>query len=162
MNVVDLSNRRGAIVHLLPQVYEVLKGEQSSILNIVLWTHEMNKSLVDIHKKWVFALNGTKDMLGMMFYRLGVENDIYIDLLSAKKGAVNSLVIEALIKKFEQDNEVKSRQSFYVGRQVKREASDEILGTVGLQDETVFNDDGYQLLGSYDQAIKALKLRYLR
>ncbi|MCL2399228.1 MAG: hypothetical protein FWC91_05735 [Defluviitaleaceae bacterium] len=164
MNIVDLSGRRGAIVHLLPDVYELLKKNDSSILNKVLWTHDINKVLVDINYKWVFALEGTNVLLGMMFYQLGSDGEsVYINTLAAKNIAPGkNAILEALLKKFEQDATIKLRKSFYVSREIKREASVEILETVGLQDESVYDNNGYQLLGDLGDTVNALKIRYLR
>ena len=169
MNIVDLSNRRGAIVHLLPQVYDLLKeykgelsasggkpGDFDGVPNYVLWMHDMNKAVVDINKKWVFALRGTNYVMGLMFYRLGTDGvSLYIDYVMGTPA-----VIDELIKKFEQNDLVKAREKFYVGRDVKREAAEEVLGTVGLQDDTVFNEEGYQPIGGMKEALAALKFRY--
>ena len=164
MNIVDLSNRRGAIVHLLSDVYELLKANNSSIKNKVLWTHDINKALVDISQKWVFALEGTHILLGIMFYQLGNDGEsVYINTLTAINGnSGKNGILEGLLKKFEQDATIKLRKSFYVSRDIKREVSVEILETVGLQDESVYDNDGYQLLGDLGDTINALKIRYLR
>lgn len=149
-------------MHLLPQVYELLKEDKKgSLENIVLWTHSMNKALVDANRKWVFALEGTDKVWGAMFYTLGVDGkSLYIETLTAKKGAPPG-ILEALIKKFEQDESVKVREKFYASRDLKRGQSEEILEGVGLQDESVFSHEGYQPIGNLTDASKALRLRYL-
>lgn len=156
MNIVDLSNRRGAIVHLLPQVYALMKADGHDLPNIILWTHDMNKKIVDINRKWIFALQGTKDVRGAMLYRLDADGrSVYIDAILGGSG-----LFDALIKKFEQDALVKAREAFYVGRNIKREAAEEAFEAVGLADDSVFNAEGYQLLGGLSEAAGALKLRY--
>ena len=175
MNVVDFSRRRGIIVHLLPQVYALIKEDREgkaggghfdspfgSVPNIVLWTHDMRKALVDIRKKWLFALEGQRNVRGMMFYRIDDDGkSLYIDTLIAAKDA-QAAVLEALLVKFERDDLVKACEDFYVSRDVKREASEEVLESVGLQDESVYNDEGYQFIGDLAEAGKVLRVRYLR
>ena len=163
MNIIDLSKRRGAIVRLLPQVYELLKEEKKgNMQNIVLWTHSINKSLVDAKRKWLFALEGNDKVWGVMFYRLGDDGkSVYIDTLAVKKTAPPGAP-EAIIKKFEQDTEVKVREKFYLGRDIKKEQSEAILEGVGLQDDSVYTHEGYQPLGELTEAGRALRLRYLR
>ena len=168
MNVVDFSNRRGAIVHLLPQVHALinggLPGGSSSPSNYVLWNHNMSKALVDVNRKWLFALEETRkvrstdNVKGIFFYRLGTDGrSVYVDTLIAPKG-----IIEPLLTKFERDDAVKVRESFYVSRNIRKEAAEEILETVGLQDENAFDGEGYQLLGGLAEAVNELKMRYLR
>ena len=159
MNILDFSNRRGTIVHLLPQVYALLKKEGVNLPNIIIWKHAMNKAVVEIHRKWVFALEGNKIVKGLLFYHLSSDGkSCYIDSLVA----TDSKLAEALLKKFEQDDIVKERQAFYISRHVKKEASEEVLETVGLQDESVFNEHGFQPLGGLADTVSALKVRYLR
>ena len=158
MNIVDLSNRRGAIVHLLPQVYILLQKNGYELPNKILWTQNMRKAIIDINKKWLFALEGTYHLRGLMFYHLDLTGkSVYLDAFEGN----NTQILEALIDKFSNDSIVKTQESFYVSRNIKREASEEILETVGLQDESVFNDEGYQMLGSLTDTLKALRVRYL-
>ena len=157
LNIVDLSRRRGAIVHLFPQVYRLIKNDGIELPNIILWKKDMNKKVVDVNRRWVFALEGTKIVKGMLFYHLEADgHSIYIDTLIAAGG-----IFDGLIKKFEQDDAVKAGEAFYVSRDIKREADEEILKNVGLHDDSVFDDEGYQLLGGLNEAVRALRVRYL-
>lgn len=159
MEIIDYSNRRGAIVHLLPQVYAMLKKDRKDMPNIILWNIEMKQYVLDINIKWVFALAGKKEVLGILFYRVGKDgSSLYIEELQA----INATVAEALIKKFEQTDIVKTKTTFYASQDIKRMESEEILETVGLQDESVFNEEGYQPLGSLNDTVKDLRLRYIR
>ena len=159
INIVDLSSRRGAAVHLFPKVYALLKKEGHDLPHIHFWVKDMNKALVNIKCKWIFAIQGKDDVKGMLFYRVGDDAEsLYIETLYG----IHNTVVDALLKKFEQDDIVKSRKAFYLSRNVKREVAEEVLGTVGLQDDTVFDGDGYQLVGDAKECGAALRVRYLR
>lgn len=158
MNIIDLSNRRGAIVHMLPNVYDLLKKDGHDLPNIIIWTQSMKKAIIDINRKWIFATISSKDVQGMMFYRMGTDGkSLYIDTLSGSPKTV-----EALLKKFEQNDLVKARENFFISRYIKREEADEVLETVGLQDDSVYDEEGYYMLGGLNEVISALKIRYLR
>lgn len=169
MNVIDYSRRRGAIVHLWPKVYSILNessvhayggrtaSESSAAYHI--WSKEMNKAVVDNKYRWLFAMQGTNEVWGVLFYHVD-GNSIYIDTLAATRQ--NSKILEALIVKFEREDAIKSAENFYVSRNVKKEEAEEMLETVGLQNDSVFDDRGYQLLGGLIDALRMLRLRYLR
>ena len=158
VNIVDLSRRRGAIVHLLPQVYELLQKSGHGLPNRILWTQGMRKAVVEINRKWIFALEGTYHLRGLMFYHLGADGkSLYLDAFEAN----NTKIFELLITKFSNDSTVKNQEIFYIGRNIRREAAEEMLESVGLQDDSVYDDDGYQNLGGLAETVKALKLRYL-
>ena len=159
MNILDLSNRRGAIVHMLPQIYKLFKADGIDLPNIILWTQDMRRSVIDINRKWIFALQGTSNVHGLMFYRVGADGkSIYVDHLVSSQSAI----IDALLKKFEQSDLVKGAEAFYLGREIKREAKEEAMSSVGLQDDSVFNDEGYQFIGGTKEILAALKLRYMK
>lgn len=163
MEIVDLSRRRGAIVHMLSQVYDLMRHEGIELPNMIIWKQEMGRAVIDINRRYVFALEGTKNVHGILFYRVSTDGrSVFLDSLIAdgRRSALSAQIIDALLKKFEQDNEVKSCESIYIGRDIKREAADEILETVGLQDDTIFNTEGYQLLGGPGDAFKAIRIRY--
>jgi len=162
VNVADFSRRRGAIVHLLPQMYALIKEEGGgNVPHYHLWNHDMSRILVDISHKWLFALEEPQALKGMLLYCLGSDGrSVYINhLISARD---NPDVLKALLLKFEREDSIKGREVFYISRSVKREAADEVLETVGLQDDSAYDDAGYQNLGGLGETIKALKLRYLR
>ena len=161
MNVIDYSRRRGAIVHLLPKVYALLKADRAGLGNVILWTQAIKKSLIDPKCKWLFALEGANDVKGILFYRLGDDGrSVYINELIAAKGSHG--VVESLLLKLERDDELKALGTFYIGRNLKKAASEEMLEAVGLQDESIYDEKGYQPLDGLAEAIKELKLRYLR
>ena len=156
VNIVDLSRRRGAIVHLLPQVYELMKKNYAELPHIIFWKKEMDKKIIDINRRWVFALEGTKIVKGLLFYNISRDRKtVYVDSLIAAGIVFNELLI-----KFEYDDAVKSAEAFYISRDIKNEANTEMLKNVGLQDESVFNDEGYQLIGGLTDVLQVLKIRY--
>ncbi|MCL1999525.1 MAG: hypothetical protein FWG65_12240 [Turicibacter sp.] len=159
VEAVDLSNRRGAIVHLLPQVYSLLQRNGYNPPHMIMWNQEMKKAVVDIDRRWVFVLQNARYIQGMMFYRLCKEDKqaVYIDVLYGNQGAV----IELLLTKFHRSDALKSRTNFYISRNLKRESAEELLESVGLQDESVFDAAGYQSVGDLQSAILVLRARYL-
>jgi len=161
MEVVDLSNRRGAIVHLLPKVHKLYKQTGHQLKDIVLWTHDMNKMILDIQRKWIFVLDRPNgDVLGFLFYRMGEDGkSLHIEALRVGR---HIRAFDLLIQRFQQDNAVKARTEFYASREIQRKTNDEILATVGMQDDSIYDDNGYQHLGDLRKAVDALKVRYQR
>ena len=150
-------------MHLLPNVYNLYKEAGSPVKNFVHWTHDMNKALLDIHKKWVFVLNPEQKVLGFLFYRLDEDGkSLYIDALRIKKHQKDHGAFGLLMQRFQQDDSVKGRKEFFASREIQRESSTEILAAVGLQDDSIYNPSGYESLGSFQKAVDALKLRYQR
>jgi len=163
VEVVDFSRRRGAIVHLLPTVYRLIGESGGHLPNSIIWNQEMRKALVDVRRKWLFVLEGTSNVRAILFYHLGTDNkSVYIDTMAAARTNDSAAALEALLVKFDRDDTVRKCEAFYVSREVRKEAAEEILETVGLQDESVYGDEGYQYLGGLTEAVAALKVRYLR
>ena len=162
MNIIDYSRRRGTIVHFMPQIYALLKENVINLPHMTLWKQAIKADLVDINRKWVFALIGYSNVMGFLFYHLKGTDSVYIDQLIVAKRYKEQGVINALLLKFEHDSALKTRTSFYVSRSIKREVSEEILENVGLANEDVYDSEGYQLLGNLEETMTALKLRYIR
>ncbi|MCL1986554.1 MAG: hypothetical protein FWG64_01080 [Firmicutes bacterium] len=159
MNIVNLSHRRGAILALLPQIHVMLLKDGQELPNKVFWKQEIGKAIVDINHKWIFALEGVKIVHGFLFYQIGQDkNSLYIDNFIAPSKVLG--VAKLLITKFERDDEVRRIQNFYISRNIKKEHREEVLETVGLQDETLYNTKGYQLIGNLTQTLDLLKTRY--
>jgi len=160
INIVDLSNRRGAIIRLRTQIYELLKetlgGPYTSFPNYVTWNQQFSKELVDARRKWLFALDETaRFVYGLMFYRLAEDGALYLNHMAIRQGAGD------FIKKFEQDDSAKTATKIFFSRHIKKITSEEILEGKGMSNDSVYNSDGYQLIGDITEAVKELQKRYV-
>jgi len=137
----------------------MLLKDGQNLPNHVFWKREIGAEITNIDYKWIFALEGVKVVHGFLFYNVGQDkNSIYINNLVAQPKVAST--IKLLLTKFERDDEVRRVQNFYLSRNIKRETNDEILETVGLQDDTVYNTKGYQFVGNLSKTIDVLKYRY--
>ena len=158
MIAVDLSNRRGALVPIREKIYRILCREHE-MPNFIYWKQENGRHVVDVNRKWLIAFNSeqdNKEPRGVLFYRLAGK-EVYIEDFAVSGPSAAGV----LITKFEYESEVKLATDFYFSERIRRETNDQILETVGLQDDSVFNEDGYQSIGDLGETVKALKVRYL-
>jgi len=165
----DYSSRRGILVPLLPKVHALLAENarmdkvagQEPPAHIITWQQAERKKLVDINRRFLVAMEGTA-LAGIFFYlhkKTETGTEIYIeDLHIAWTHRNNPNVIEGLLKKMEFDPAVRDAV-FYAGQRVKIEQDKEILASVGLKDERT---DEWESLGSLQQTINTLKIRYNR
>jgi hypothetical protein len=168
LEITDFSNRRGAVVPLLPKIHAMLAASANKDTvaglkppaNYILWKQEISKQLIDISRRWVTVMDGT-DVAGLLFYRFDAKGEnIYVDELRiAWAYRNNNNVITLLHDRFINDNSVKKASAVFAGANVKREANQEILATVGF--EATFAD-GLEPLGKPADAAAAFKLRYSR
>jgi hypothetical protein len=166
LEVHDYSNRRGIMVPMLKKFHEMLRetAEKDSMAacpppeNYILWKQNMHKKLVDINRRWFLVLDG-KTVAGLMFFYF--ERDrIYIEELRiAWAYRNNSIAFTLLIDKFINDNTVRKSSAVYAGINVKREPNQEILASVGFGESF---ENGWEPLGTPQDAAGALKLRYIK
>ena len=166
---IDYSSRRGAIVPLLPSVHALLKElakKDKHYLHdapedLVLWRHKMEPLLLDISRRFLFALEmaGTRrTLLGFLFYRYE-GNDIYIeDKQLAWRSRSDMAVSHGLINKLERDPRAKDAV-FYANDRLRKPVDKEILAAAGFK-ETI--PGGWEKMGGINEVTAALKQRYNR
>lgn len=69
----DHSARRGALVPMLKGIYGLLadnakRTKTSELENIITWQHKMRQHLVDVHWRFITAVEDTQ-VVGVLFYR---------------------------------------------------------------------------------------------
>jgi hypothetical protein len=168
LEVNDYSNRRGAMVPLLPKIHEMLAEASARDtvagikppINYILWKQEISRRLVDIYRRWVAIMDGPV-VAGVFFYHFGdKDKSIYIDELRiAWAYRNNNTVINMLCDRFANDNAIKKVSSVYASENIKKESSQEILATVGFEKQF---ENGWEPLGNPVDAAAAIKLRYSR
>jgi hypothetical protein len=168
MEAVDYSGRRGIIVPMMDKIYALItenieKDKQAGLpppLNRIIWRQRFKRMLPEIHRRWMFILDG-KSLAGLLFYHFKDNgNKLYIDeLMVAWPYRHNKLVFPLMLDKFQFDREVKACREIYAGERVRMEPDKEILATAGFK-ETY--EGGYHLLGSLPETVEALKIRYIR
>ena len=152
--VIDYSGRRGAIVPLLPKIYELYKARGLTQDHYVHWSQAVRKELVDIRTKWVIAQQGT-DLKGLLQYRVDADT-LYVEVLLLQPG----VDVMPVLKKFERDGVVRSCGTFYFSRNLKKTTNNEILDSVGLLSEPEYHENGYRRIGDLNSALTELQLRY--
>jgi hypothetical protein len=172
LEFIDYSSRRGAIVPLLPKVHALLKEnaerDKPSGLeppaNIVTWRQQMNPQLLDISRRFVFAMEkkgAGREVVGFVFYRYDTQkkNTLYIeDMQIAWEHRNDPAILTGLITKLENDPSAKNCELFGSER-LKLMADKEILAGVGFRDHF---PEGWEPLGKMKEAMGSLKLRYGR
>ena len=163
----DYSGRRGVLVPLMPKVHalltetakkEPLAGIEPPI-NIILWRQEIYKLLVEIHRRWLMVMDGPA-IAGLMFFYFDKNGDTYInELRIAWPYRHNNGVFPLLIDRFMKDPGVKNSKNVFAGPNVKKEANQELLASVGFE---AHFENGWEPLGNPTDAAGVLKLRYLR
>jgi len=146
------------MVPIREKIYRILSREHD-MPNIIYWKQENSRHVVDVNRKWLFAFNSEQDSRepkGLLFYRLAGE-DVYVEDFAVSGPTAAGV----LITKFEYEAGVKAATNFYFSQHIRRETNDQILETVGLQDDSVFDENGYQHMGGLEDVVKALKVRYL-
>ena len=165
IEVFDRSGRRGVLVPMLKKIHELiatnaLRDTAAGLPppdNYIIWSHKMRKQLVDIKWRFLVAMDGAT-IAGLMFYRY-LDTAIYIEELQiAWAYRKNPQVIEGLLRKLEFDPGTKVAV-FYANDRMKLEPDKEILASVGFRDE---HEGGWECLGSFADAVNAIKLRYNR
>jgi hypothetical protein len=168
LEIHDYSNRRGVLVPLLPKIHALLKetAEKETLAafeppeHIILWKQTMHKKLVEIHRRWLMVLDGPA-LAGFMFFHFGRDKNIYLDeIRTAWAYRHNKGVFTLLHDRFINDPHIKSKTDItvYGGVNIRREANQEILASVGF--EQTF-ENNLEPLGSPSEAAAILKLRYL-
>ncbi|MCL2188881.1 MAG: hypothetical protein FWC16_08155 [Defluviitaleaceae bacterium] len=166
LEFIDYSSRRGAIVNLLPQVHGLLKELSANDKlcgleapeGIVGWRQKMNPLLLDITRRFVFAVDTAKNrkLVGFLFYRHGEAGKLYIEDMQVAFGERGEMVSAGMLAKLEYD--AKAREAAFFGSERLRKMQDkEILAGVGFVEHFA---NGYELLGDIKEASGALKLRY--
>ncbi|MCL1884842.1 MAG: hypothetical protein FWF81_13945 [Defluviitaleaceae bacterium] len=165
MEIKDFSGRRGVLVPIFPKIHAMLKenSEKDRISglkppeHVITWQQKMRSTLVDNNRRFFVAMDGN-NLAGIFFYRYD-GNKIYIeDVHVAWAYRRNALVIDGFLKKLEYDQGTKDA-TFFVGERIKLEVDKEILASKGFKDE---HEDGWERLGTLQEAIAALKIRYNR
>jgi hypothetical protein len=173
LEIIDYSSRRGAIVPLLPKVHALLKelSEKERLCgleppeNWVTWRQKMNPLLLDVQRRYLFAIDVEKpdkrEVLGYLFYRCSPQeaDRLYIDDMQiAWAHGINPAVAEGLINKLQNDPRAKAAM-FFGSERLRKMADKEILAGVGFKEHF---PDGWEPLGNVREAMGALKLRYGR
>ncbi len=162
--VIDYSNRRGALVPLMPKIHALLteNAEKDTLAafakpeNIIFWKQKMGKAFLEIKNRYILTVNAG-DIAGLMFYRLE-DGAAYISQLQAAwQYRRNPTIIEAMIDKFITNNEVKTCREVFAGENIKAPHDKELLAAVGFKDTF---PDGWEPLGSVSDAAGALRTRY--
>jgi len=164
----DYSTRRGVIVPLLPKIHALLtehamqdkSGLAEMPPHLITWQHGIRKDLLDIHRRFLFAMHGT-DLAGFFFYRYDTSQSdcIYIeDLQIAWKYRQNMQVLDGLLKKLELDPGAKDA-ILYASSRVKIEQDKEILASVGFKPA---HSGEWENIGTLAQAAGVLRIRYNR
>jgi hypothetical protein len=165
LEVIDYSNRRGVVSQLLDKVYALLNenAQKHKLSNLpppgnkILWKQNYKKLLVDVSRRWVFAMDG-KNIAGFIFYRYGEDKRIFIEeFIISWQYMGNNNVFTMLMDKFMRDNLVKSCSEVMAGQHIRIEHDKELLASVGFKEEYA---DGYQSLGGPAKASGALAIRY--
>jgi len=165
LEFIDYSNRRGALVGLQPSIYNMQKEnalrDKLSVIHppehIVTWSQKMKANLLDIHRRFLVAMDG-KVLAGILFYRYQGTHLYIEDLQIAWAYRKNWAVVEGLLKKLEYDTNAKDA-TFFASERIKSDADKEILASVGFKET---HEGGWENLGGMSAAIGQLKLRYNR
>ncbi|MCL2577219.1 MAG: hypothetical protein FWE27_04115 [Defluviitaleaceae bacterium] len=165
LEINDYSSRRGVLVPMLPKIHEMLKinAERDKLSgleppeHIIMWQQKMRKSITDINRRLFVALDGGI-LAGIFFYRYDGENIFIEDVHTAWAYRNNPGVIDGFLKRLEYDAGTKNA-TFFVGERVKIDADKEMLAAKGFKET---HTDGWEKLGTREQASAAIKLRYNR
>jgi len=163
METVDFSNRRGALVGLLPHIYAILKDNAANDKSLrakapehmVTWLQKAKRNLTDINRRFIVCMDAMV-LAGYLFYRYKGK-DIHIDDLQIAwnyRGDAN--ILNGMLKKLEYDPGTKDA-IFYAGEAIKVPKDTEILESVGFVHD--FGSEG-ENLGSLGATVNALKSRY--
>lgn len=164
---IDYSSRRGAIVSLLPQVHKLLKERaETTPETFVMWRHKMGPCLLDISRRYLFAMEkkgiGKWEVLGFLFYRVDVKSPkkMYIeDMHIANKNKDKTALVQGLITKMETNDPRVKNAKFVGSMRLRKPVDKEILADVGFVDNF---PDGWEPFGTWKDTMGALKARYDR
>lgn len=165
LEINDYSSRRGILVPLLSKIYTMFKenAERDKLADIpppehlITWQHKIRKKLLDINRRFLVAMDGGM-LAGVFFYRYEGA-DIYIeDVQTAWAFRNNPYVINGFLKKLEYDHGTKEA-TFFVSDRIKVDSDKELLARKGFKDKY---EGGWEKLGTFSQAVAAIKLRYNR
>lgn len=163
MEFFDYSNRRGALVPVLPKVHALLadisvKDKMAALPmpeHIVTWQQQMRKTVLQINHRFLCAIDASI-LAGIFFYHYQ-GTDIYIDECQiAWTYRNNPRVLDGLLKKLEFDTGTRNA-TFYASDRIKKESDKEILASVGFKEEI---EGDYENLGNFATMANTLKLRY--
>ena len=163
LKITDYSNHRGGVVTLLPQIHSMFKenalADRSGVLqnpgHIVTWQQKIKKLLTDINWRFIIATQRER-LVGVLFYRYD-GNNAYIEEFQFQKRFENDTeAYDQIFKKLEMDRK-SAGAVFYVSRFIKLEKNKEILASAGFKEACA---DGYELLGTFNEARASLKLRF--
>lgn len=165
IEIHDYSGRRGALVPFFPKIHAMLKenAERDKMAgleppeHIVTWTQKLRKVLLDINRRFIVAADGG-NLAGVFFYRYDATKVFIEDLQIAWAYRNNPNVIEGFLKKLEYDQAAKDA-TFYASERVKIDSDKEILAAKGFK---TTHEDGWEELGTLQQAAGAIKIRYSR
>jgi len=174
LEINDYSNRRGVIVPMLPKIHAMLaenatRDKLASLEppeHLIIWTQKMRSVLTDVNRRFFIAQDGGF-LAGIFFYRYE-KTDAQTDagakifLEDVQVGWAfrnNSGVIDGFLQRLDFDAPAKDA-TFFASERVKSEADKEILAAKGFKKE--LDENGYEKLGNYSQAVAAVKLRYNR
>ena len=163
MEIHDYSSRRGALIPLLPKIYEMLKdnSERDKLSglappeNIITWKQKTGKAILDVNRRLLVALDGGV-LAGIFFYRHDGTDILIEDVHTAWAYRRNPGVIDGFLKKLEYDAGTKNA-TFYASDRVKIDADKEMLAAKGFK---ATYEDGREKLGTLAQAAAAIKIRY--
>ena len=168
LEAIDYSNRRGVIALMLNEIYTVMaenaeKDKQANLPppgNRILWVQRYKKIVVDVNRRWLFAMDGNS-IAGFMFFRLEENGShIYLDeFMLAWPYRHNAPVFGLLLDKFMNDRAVREASEVFAGERIRIEHDKELLASVGFKDEY---ENGFQSLGAPNRAADTLKIRYGR
>ncbi len=165
LEVNDYSNRRGALVPLMPKLHALLteNAEKDTLAayakpeNIIFWKQKMGKAFLDIGNKFLLVTDGA-DIAGLMFYRIENGAAYLSQLQTAWRYRHNPAVLEMMLEKFVYNNEVKACAKVFAGENIRSPRNKELLAAVGFK-ETF--PDGWEPLGNAAEAAGTLRARYI-
>ena len=163
LKITDYSKHRGGVVALLPQIHAMYKenalADKSGTLqnpgHIITWQQQIKRRLTDINWRFLIATQRDK-IVGVMFYRYSGSNAYIEEFQFHKDFEGDTEAFDMIFKKLEMDNK-SAGAVFYVSRFVKLEKNKEILASAGFKE---VSEDGYELLGSFNEARGSLRLRF--
>ncbi|MCL1878563.1 MAG: hypothetical protein FWF80_06870 [Defluviitaleaceae bacterium] len=165
LEINDYSNRRGVIVPMLPKIHAMLvenatRDKLASLEppeHLIVWSQKMRKVLTDVSRRFFVAQDGGF-LAGIFFYRYEGEKIFIEDVQIAWAFRNNPGVIDGFLQRFDYDQGTKDA-TFFASERIKSEADKEMLASKGFKKEL---EDGWERLGTYSQAVAAIKLRYNR